>query len=88
MAVEQGGEKLVNRRLAYVAVSRARYDAQIYTNDKSELGRDLSRDVSQRTATQSQEPEPAAQKVEPAAQQTAQVPEHDQAHSIGHEIAM
>ena len=31
---EQGGEKLVNRRLAYVAVSRGRYDAQIYTNDK------------------------------------------------------
>ena len=33
---EQAGEKLVNRRLAYVAVSRGRYDAQIYTNDKSQ----------------------------------------------------
>lgn len=29
---EQGGEKLVNRRLAYVAVSRGRYDAQIYND--------------------------------------------------------
>ncbi len=28
---EQAGEKLVNRRLAYVAMSRGRYDAQIYT---------------------------------------------------------
>jgi ATP-dependent exoDNAse (exonuclease V) alpha subunit len=26
---EQAGEKLVNRRLAYVAVSRGRYDAQV-----------------------------------------------------------
>jgi hypothetical protein len=37
--------------LAYVSVSRGRYDAQIYTNDKSELGHRLSRDVSGRTAT-------------------------------------
>src|SRR5271165_1019626 len=56
------GEQLVNARMAYVSVSRGQHDAQIYTNDKSELGRDLSRDVSQRTATQSQEP--AAQKIE------------------------
>jgi hypothetical protein len=28
---------LVNSRMAYVAVSRGRYDAQIYTNNKSEL---------------------------------------------------
>ena len=32
---ERAGEQLVNRRLAYVAVSRGRYDAQIYTNDKA-----------------------------------------------------
>jgi len=36
--------------MAYVAVSRGRYDAQIYTNDKSELAEHLSRDVSHRTA--------------------------------------
>jgi len=41
---------LVNSRIAYVAVSRGRYDAQIYTNDKSELAEQLNRDVSQRTA--------------------------------------
>ena len=43
-------EQLVNNRFAYVSVSRGQYDAQIYTNDRSELARDLSRDVSQRTA--------------------------------------
>jgi ATP-dependent exoDNAse (exonuclease V) alpha subunit len=82
------GEQLVNSRMAYVSVSRGQHDAEIYTNDKSELARDLSRDVSQRTAMPGQEQEPAGLKIEPAAQQTAQVQEHDQAHSIGHEIAM
>lgn len=43
---EQAGEKLVNRRFAYVAVSRGRYDAQIYTNDKAQLAEGLGRDVS------------------------------------------
>jgi ATP-dependent exoDNAse (exonuclease V) alpha subunit len=43
-------EHLVNARFAYVAVSRGRYDAQIYTNDKSELAQSLSRDVSHQTA--------------------------------------
>lgn len=47
---EAAGEKLINQRLAYVAVSRARYDAQIYTNDKSQLAEGLSRDVSHRSA--------------------------------------
>ncbi len=47
---EQAGEKLVNQRLAYVAVSRGRYDAQIYTNDASKLGESLSRDVSKTVA--------------------------------------
>ncbi len=50
---EQGGEKLINRRLAYVAVSRARYDAQIYTNDKAALAEGLGRDVSHRSALES-----------------------------------
>jgi conjugative relaxase-like TrwC/TraI family protein len=44
------GERLVNRRLAYVAVSRGRDDVQIYTDDKSRLGDALSRDVSHTSA--------------------------------------
>ena len=82
------GEQLVNSRMAYVSVSRGQYDAQIYTNNRSELARDLSRDVSQRTAI-GQEMDPAERKIEPgAAQREAQQPELDQAHSIGHGIAM
>jgi hypothetical protein len=49
---EQAGEKLVNRRLAYVAVSRGRYDAQIYTNDRTQLAEGLGRYISRRTATE------------------------------------
>jgi conjugative relaxase-like TrwC/TraI family protein len=44
------GPQLVNRRLAYVAVSRGRYDAQIFTNDVSDLPQALSRDISHRSA--------------------------------------
>jgi len=43
-------ERLINSRLAYVAVSRGRYDAQIYTNDATSLGDELSREVSHTAA--------------------------------------
>ena len=65
---ERGGEKLINRRLAYVAVSRARYDAQIYTNDETALAEGLGRDVSHRSAlesTRAADP-PPAQRTDPA----------------------
>ena len=82
-------EFLVNNRFAYVSVSRGQYDAQIYTNDRSELARDLSRDLTQRTAIPGQQQEPAAHKIEPVAvQQSAQAQENDQAHSISHEIGI
>jgi ATP-dependent exoDNAse (exonuclease V) alpha subunit len=47
---DQGHEQLINSRLAYVSVSRGRYDAQIYTNDGEKLGEELSRDVSKHAA--------------------------------------
>ena len=47
---ERAGAQLLNQRLAYVAVSRGRYDVQLYTNDKSQLGETLSRDVSHKSA--------------------------------------
>ena len=47
---EQAREQIVNQRLAYVAISRGRYDAQIYTNDTSQLAEGLSRDLSHRSA--------------------------------------
>jgi conjugative relaxase-like TrwC/TraI family protein len=47
---ERASEKLVNHRLAYVAVSRGQHDARIYTDDKVKLARALDRDVSHRSA--------------------------------------
>jgi ATP-dependent exoDNAse (exonuclease V) alpha subunit len=57
---ERASEKLVNQRLAYVAVSRGQYDARIYTDDKVKLGRALDRDVSHRSALE-RAPERTAQ---------------------------
>ena len=56
-------ELLVNNRFAYVSISRGQYDAQIYTNDSSELARDLSRELSRPTATESQQHGPAAREL-------------------------
>ncbi len=82
---EQAGEKLVNRRLAYVAVSRGRYDAQIYTNDKGQLAEQLSRDVSHRSAMEpSRDSVSSAHKTEPSSARS-QVHEHTQAE--GHSIS-
>jgi hypothetical protein len=36
--------------MAYVSVSRAQYDVQMYTNDAATLGQELSRDVSKSVA--------------------------------------
>jgi ATP-dependent exoDNAse (exonuclease V) alpha subunit len=47
---DRASEKLVNQRLAYVAVSRGQHDARIYTDDKGKLSRALDRDVSHRSA--------------------------------------
>jgi hypothetical protein len=47
---EQAHEKLINTRLAYVSVSRGRYDVQIYTNDADSLNEKLSWEVSKRAA--------------------------------------
>ncbi len=43
---EHAHQNLVNSRLAYVSASRARIDAQIYTNDAGALGRSLSHETS------------------------------------------
>jgi ATP-dependent exoDNAse (exonuclease V) alpha subunit len=82
---EQAGERLVNRRLAYVALSRGRYDAQIYTNDRADLAQGLERDVSHRSAM-----EPSHKSVSPgheikpsSARGQAQEQTRAEGHSIG-----
>ena len=67
---ELGAKDLLNRRMAYVAVSRGRYDAQIYTNNAATLGQELSRDVSRSAAIQQ---EPAAHKLKPQTTHTNQI---------------
>ncbi len=47
---ELGARDLLNNRMAYVAVSRGQWDAQIFTNDREKLSRALSHDVSHQSA--------------------------------------
>ena len=79
-------ELLVNNRFAYVSVSRAQHDAHIYTNDGSKLPRSLSRESSQRTATEVEQ-QPAAPKAEPVSVRGARPSEEEQAHSLGMGLA-
>jgi conjugative relaxase-like TrwC/TraI family protein len=67
---ELGAKDLLNSRMAYVAVSRGRYDAQIYTNNAATLGHELSRDVSHSPAIQQ---EPVAHKIEPQTTHTKDI---------------
>jgi ATP-dependent exoDNAse (exonuclease V) alpha subunit len=52
---EQAHSQLLNSRMAYVSVSRAQFDVQMYTNDAKTLGQELSRDVTKATAISQQE---------------------------------
>jgi hypothetical protein len=45
-----GAKDLLNNRMAYVAVSRGAYDAQLFTNDREKLGASLGHDVSHQSA--------------------------------------
>ena len=80
---EQAGEKLVNRRFAYVAVSRGRYDAQIYTNNRANLAQRLERDVSHRSAMETSS-ESAAHEIQPSFTRSQT---HDLTQVEGHGIS-
>ena len=75
-------ELLVNNRFAYVSVSRAQHDAQIYTNDGSKLSHSLSRESSQRTAAELEQ-QPAAPKNDPVSLRRVRRSEEEQGHSLG-----
>jgi len=82
---ERCGEKLVNRRLAYVAVSRGRQDAQIYTNDKSQLAERLSRDLSHASAIKlgQERGEAANQTNVPSSSAPSEAVQHGVAQGLG-----
>jgi hypothetical protein len=67
---ELGAKDLLNSCMAYVSVSPARYDAQIYTNNAPTLGQELSRDVSHSPAIQQ---EPVTHKIEPQTTHTKEI---------------
>ena len=52
---------LINDRFAYVAISRAAYDARIYTNDATILGKRLATDISKSAALDLSEVRQAAE---------------------------
>jgi hypothetical protein len=79
-------ELLVNNRFAYVTVSRAQYDAHIYTNDGSKLSRSLSRESSQWTATEVEQ-KAAAPKAEPVSQRGGRPSDEEEGHSLGMDLA-
>jgi len=57
LAPDRDNPRLVNRRLAYVALSRARHDAQIYTDNAANLGERLGREVTKTIALQQEPPQ-------------------------------
>jgi conjugative relaxase-like TrwC/TraI family protein len=79
-------ELLVNNRFAYVSVSRAQHDAQIYTNDGSKLSHSLSRESSHRTAAEVEQQLPAP-KNEPVSLPGVRPAEEEQGHSLGIKLA-
>ncbi|MGH7744405.1 MAG: MobF family relaxase, partial [Candidatus Dormibacteria bacterium] len=81
---EHAGEKLVNQRLAYVAISRGRYDAQIYTNDRSQLVEGLSREVSHRSAIETSRQSASAHEID---RPTAPTPTQGHAHTEEYSIS-
>lgn len=89
---EAAHENLVNTRLAYVSISRARDDAQIFTNDADRLSDAFSREVSKASALEL-ESSPAANRSEEHANEEQRAPresadsqvEREQAH--GHSTA-
>jgi ATP-dependent exoDNAse (exonuclease V) alpha subunit len=74
---------LLNNRMAYVAVSRGQWDAQIFTNDRGALGNALGRDLSHQSAYQPQ------QAIAPTVvRDVAQTPEREFGPGIGMSLGM
>jgi ATP-dependent exoDNAse (exonuclease V) alpha subunit len=66
----QAHGELLNSRMAYVSVSRAQFDVQMYTNDAKTLGQELSREVSHPSAIPQED---AGQKMGPQPERGPQV---------------
>jgi len=83
---EQAHSELLNSRMAYVSVSRAQFDVQMYTNDAGTLGHALSRDVSHTSAIQPEGMQQQTPTQPDTARQIEPVPAH--AHEFEQEMGI
>jgi ATP-dependent exoDNAse (exonuclease V) alpha subunit len=79
---ELGAKDLLNNRMAYVAVSRGAYDAQIFTNDREKLGAALGHDVSHSSA-HAPEMKPEQKQEQAVTPQREITPKHEHSLDIG-----
>jgi ATP-dependent exoDNAse (exonuclease V) alpha subunit len=79
---ELGAKDLLNNRMAYVAVSRGAYDAQIFTNDREKLGAALGHDVSH-TSAHAPEMKPEQKQEQAVTPQREIAPQQEQSLDIG-----
>ena len=79
---ELGAKDLLNNRMAYVAVSRGAYDAQIFPNDREKLGSALGHDLSHSSA-HAPEMKPEQKREQALTPQREIAPEQEQSLYIG-----
>jgi conjugative relaxase-like TrwC/TraI family protein len=79
---ELGAKDLLNNRMAYVAVSRGAYDAQIFTNDHEKLGAALGHDVSHSSA-HAPEMKPEQKQEQAVTPQREIAPQQEQGEDFG-----
>ena len=73
---------LLSNRMAYVAISRGAYDAQIFTNDREKLGAALGHDVSHSSA-HAPEMKPEQKQEQSVTPQRELAPQQEQSWDIG-----
>lgn len=81
----QAHEKLLNSRFAYVSISRARFEAKIYTDNAQEIGVQLSREISKRAAIE-HHTEYGHSQIEKQSQAQRKNPAHQQSHDFGYSL--
>ena len=79
---ELGAKDLLNNRMAYVAVSRSAYDAQIFTNDLEKLEAALGHDVSH-SSSHAPEVKPEQKKEQAVTPQREIAPQQEQGEDFG-----
>jgi hypothetical protein len=77
---ELAAKDLLNNRMAYVAVSRGAFDAQIFTNDREKLPTALDQDISKQTA---QMPQTNTEHTTAPHQEISKTPQREQGIGLG-----